>query len=91
MVLISFASLALKFFISLKIGLKVQATIGFHRNLPPYYGHSVISLDCVNWSKGLDSGAKIWSKLSFYTFEGKLLSQVWTFSKLKFGPKPRHN
>ena len=45
MVLILFASCCI---ITPKIGLKVQATIGFHRNLPPYYGHSVISLDCVN-------------------------------------------
>ena len=44
MVLILFASCCI---ITPKIGLKVQATIGFHRNLPPYYGHSVISLDCV--------------------------------------------
>ena len=41
--------------------------------------------------RGLILGPIIWSKLSFYTLEGELLSQFWTFSKLKFGPKPRHN
>ena len=44
MVLISFVS---RCGISLKIGLKVQATLGFRRNLPPSYGHSVFLKDSV--------------------------------------------
>ena len=47
MVLILFAS---RCGISLKIGVKVQATLGFRRNLPPSYGHSVFLKDSV--SKG---------------------------------------